>query len=56
MKTDRRSVLFGLGIVAVTPLLAWQKPATAVVTTKSEGSRFAYANPQQGRVWPCKLT
>lgn len=57
MKVDRRSVLRGLGIVSVTPLLAWRKStATSVVTVKLDESRFAYANPQQGRVWPCKLT
>src|SRR5215472_1116272 len=57
MRTNRRSVLFGLGIVSVTPLLAWQKPvATEVATAKPDASRFANANPQQGRLWPCKLT
>jgi len=57
MKIDRRSVLRGLGIVSVTPLLAWRKSTgTAVVTVTPGESRFAYANPQQGRVWPCKLT
>jgi quercetin dioxygenase-like cupin family protein len=57
MKTDRRSVLFALGIVSVTPLLAWQKsPITAVVTAKADESRFAYANPKQSKIWPCKLT
>ena len=48
MRTNRRSVLFGLGIVSITPLLAWQKPvATEVVTAKPDASRFAYANPSR---------
>ena len=57
MKTDRRSLLYGLGILSVTPLMAWQKPAnTAVVVAKPDENLFACANPQQGKVWPYKLT
>jgi mannose-6-phosphate isomerase-like protein (cupin superfamily) len=57
MKTDRRSLLYSLGIVSIAPLLAWQKPgAGAVVSVKPDETRFAYANPQQGKIWPCKLT
>ena len=53
---DRRTLLYAIGAVAATPLISDAARATKPAVAKSGESRFAYANPHQAALSPCKLT
>jgi uncharacterized cupin superfamily protein len=53
---DRRTLLYAIGAVAATPLISIAAKATKPAVAEPGESRFAYANPQQAALSPCKLT
>lgn len=53
---DRRTLLYAIGAVAATPLVSRAAKAMEPAVAKPGESRFAYANPHQAALSPCKLT
>jgi mannose-6-phosphate isomerase-like protein (cupin superfamily) len=53
---DRRTLLYAMGAVSVTPLVFSMPEPRHPVVVKPNENRFPYANPQQAEQSPCKLT
>jgi quercetin dioxygenase-like cupin family protein len=53
---DRRTLLYAIGAVVATPLISAETQTTELAVSKPGESRFAYANPRQAALSPCKLT
>lgn len=54
---NRRSLLYAFGLASVAPLISWPANVTGNVVFSPPGdSRFRFANGQQAKASPCKLT